>query len=166
MLTLHIQLLGDFSLSCGDAPVSNVSAPRLQALLAYLLLHRHAPQGRQHLAFLLWPDTCEAQAHTNLRQLLHDLKQTLPAADQFVHADAQTLQWRSDAPFNLDVAAFEQVLNQTDTAEQQGDAHALRVALERPAPSMGVSCCPVATTTGSCPNANACARLLARRWNA
>jgi predicted ATPase/DNA-binding SARP family transcriptional activator len=137
MPTLHIHLLGDFRLTYGDALVGNVSAPRLQALLAYLLLHRHAPQPRQHLAFRLWPDTTESQARTNLRQLLHSLKHTLPQADQFVHTDAQTLGWRSDAPFRLDVAEFEQALSQADaaqqqgTAEQQGDPHALRVALEQ-----------------------------------
>jgi predicted ATPase/DNA-binding SARP family transcriptional activator len=131
MPTLHIQLLGEFHLTYGDAPVSKVNAPRLQALLAYLVLHREAPQPRHHLAYCLWPDTTEAQARTNLRQLLHALKQALPEADQFVHADAQTLQWGSDAPFRLDLAEFEQALKAADEAEQQPDPHALRVALEQ-----------------------------------
>jgi predicted ATPase/DNA-binding SARP family transcriptional activator len=131
MPQLHIQLLGDFRLSCGDAPVSTVNAPRLQSLLAYLVLHRDAPQPRHHLAFRLWPDSNEAQARTNLRQLLHGLKQTLPEADQFIHADAQTLQWCSDAPFRLDVAEFEATLAQAAAAEQQRDLHAVRLGLER-----------------------------------
>src|SRR5262245_32372785 len=131
MPELHIHVLGDFRLTYGDAPVSNVNAPRLQSLLAYLVLHRDAPQPRHHLAFLLWPDTTEAQARTNLRQLLHSLKQALPDADQFVHADAQTLQWRGAAPFRLDVAEFEVALTQADAAEQQQDAQALRAALEQ-----------------------------------
>src|SRR5262249_57844900 len=97
MPTLHLHLLGDFRLSCDEAPVSTVNAPRLQALLAYLLLHREAPQARHHLAFLLWPDTTEAQARTNLRQLLHSLKQALPEADLFVRSNAQTVQWRPEA---------------------------------------------------------------------
>src|SRR6266511_2041639 len=107
MPKLHIHLLGDFRLTSGDAPVSHINSPRLQALLAYLVLHRDPPQPRQHLAFQLWPDTSEPQARTNLRQLLHSLKQTLPGADQFITADAQTLQWRSEAAFRLDVAEFE-----------------------------------------------------------
>src|SRR6266511_2492393 len=131
MPKLHIHLLGDFRLVYADAPVSYINSPRLQALLAYLVLHRDAPQPRQHLAFRLWPDTSEAQARTNLRQLLHALKQTLPGADQFVHAEAQTLQWHSDAPFCLDVAEFAQALKAADQAEQQGDPHALRAALEQ-----------------------------------
>jgi predicted ATPase/DNA-binding SARP family transcriptional activator len=133
MPTLHIHLLGDFRLIRDDAPVSTVNAPRLHALLAYLLLHRDAPQPRHHLAFLLWPDTTDAQARSNLRQLVHSLKQTLPEAAHFVHADAQTLQWRRDAPFRLDVADFEEALTQADVAEQeqQRDAHASRKALEQ-----------------------------------
>src|SRR6266511_6114052 len=131
MPKLHIHLLGDFRLVYADAPVSHINSPRLQALLAYLVLHRDAPQPRQYLAFQLWPDSSEAQARTNLRQLVHGLKQTLPEADQFVHVDAQMLQWRCDAPFRLDVAEFEEALTQADAAEQQRDPHALRVALEQ-----------------------------------
>src|SRR5260221_8171765 len=133
MPTLHIHLLGDFRLIYGEAPVRTINAPRLHALLAYLLLHRDAPQPRHHLAFVLWPDTTEAQARTNLRQLLYDLKQALPQADLFVHTDAKTLQWRPDASFRLDVAEFEEALTGADGAEQeqQRDMHASRKALEQ-----------------------------------
>src|SRR5215510_6238652 len=40
---LHIHLLGAFRLLSADAPVNQLTAPRLQALLAYLVLHRDAP---------------------------------------------------------------------------------------------------------------------------
>jgi tetratricopeptide (TPR) repeat protein len=55
--TLHIHLLGDFMLVSGETPVTTVTVPRVQSLLAYLVLHRSAPQDRSHLAFLLWPDS-------------------------------------------------------------------------------------------------------------
>ncbi|GIK43345.1 MAG: transcriptional activator [Chloroflexota bacterium] len=113
---LHIHLLGDFRLIYGDTPLTTVNTSRLQSLLAYLVLQRHAPQSRHHLAFLLWPDTPEAQAHTNLRTLLHRLRLALPEADRFLQADAQTVRWRSDAPFTLDVADFEQSFMQTASA--------------------------------------------------
>jgi predicted ATPase/DNA-binding SARP family transcriptional activator len=131
MSTLDIHLLGEFRLVSADSPVSHLYSPRLQALLAYLVLHRDAPQLRQHLAFRLWPESSEGQARTNLRQLVHGLKQTLPDADHFVHADPQTLQWRSDAPFRLDVAEFEAALTQAAAAEQQRETPAVRVALEQ-----------------------------------
>ena len=108
---MRLYLLGDFRLECDRQPVC-LSARKVESLLAYLVLHRSTPQPRQYLAFLLWPDTSEPQARTNLRQLLHSLRQALPEADQFLIADAQRLQWRADA------------------AEHDGNLHALRVALE------------------------------------
>ena len=112
MQVLRVRLLGGFNLMYGDRVVSGVNTPRLQALLAYLLLHRGAPQARRYLAFLFWPDSSEAQARTNLRKLFHQLHQALPEADRFLQADMQSLQWRTDAPFSLDVADFERALAQ------------------------------------------------------
>src|SRR5690349_2049149 len=104
---LSIRLLGGFSLIYGDEPITSVNALRLHSLLAYLVMHRDAPQLRQHLAFLFWPDTGEAQARANLRQLLHQLRHALPDADTFLYVDTNTVYWRSEAPFQLDVAEFE-----------------------------------------------------------
>ena len=89
---LHIHLLGDFRLVYDSTPVTSVNTARLQSLLAYFVLHRNAPQPRHHVAFLFWPDSTEAQAHTNLRNLLYLLRQALPDADRFLHTDTQTLQ--------------------------------------------------------------------------
>jgi DNA-binding SARP family transcriptional activator len=44
MSILHIKLLGGFSVTLDDSPVAGLHQPRLQSLLAYLLLNRHAPQ--------------------------------------------------------------------------------------------------------------------------
>ena len=126
---LEIQLLGGFHLRAGGAPMTAVELPRLQTLLAYLLLHQNAPQARQHLAFLLWPDSTESQARTNLRTLLHRLRQALPDADRLLYIDAQTVQWRPDAHSALDVVDFERALGQADLAERHGDRLAAREAL-------------------------------------
>src|SRR5215212_7708195 len=37
---LHIRLLGDFRLQVGETSVTTLNTPRVQALLAYVLLHR------------------------------------------------------------------------------------------------------------------------------
>jgi DNA-binding SARP family transcriptional activator len=131
--TLHIRLLGDFRLIYGDEPVTGVNTSRLQSLLAYLLVNRIAPQSRHHLAFLFWPDSTDAQALTNLRNLLYRLRQTLPDVDQFLHTDGQTLQWQVDALFTLDVAAFEDALVRAEQAERSADPAAARAALEEAA---------------------------------
>ncbi len=122
---LQIQLLGDFGLSYQGQPVQGFDKPRLQSLLAYLLWHRDAPQSRQHLAFLLWPDSSEAQARTNLRKLWHRLRQTLPDADRFLEADVQTIQWRLDAPVSVDALEFEQAARQASSITAWQEAIAL-----------------------------------------
>ncbi|MFQ5593396.1 MAG: BTAD domain-containing putative transcriptional regulator, partial [Anaerolineae bacterium] len=130
MLSLHIQLLGNFRLVNGDTPVTNINTARLQSLLAYLVLHRDAPQSRRHLAFLFWPDSTEAQARTNLRNQLYHLRRALPDADRFLHVDVKTLQWGPDAAFTLDVAEFERAVAQANKAELAGHQTAVRAALE------------------------------------
>jgi DNA-binding SARP family transcriptional activator len=105
---LQIHLLGDFRVQYDGAPVNGLTRPRCQALLAYLLLHRDAAQSRRHLAFLLWPDSSEAQALTNLRHVLHDLQAALPGGLLWLTVTPQTLRWNTATPCELDVAAFEQ----------------------------------------------------------
>ena len=127
---LRIHLFGEFNLAYEDAPVPALSSTRLHAMLAYLLLHREAPQPRQHLAYLFWPDAPETQARNNLRQTLHQLRRALPEADRFLYGDAHSLRWREDASFSLDVAAFWDALARADAAEHLGDHSGWRSALE------------------------------------
>lgn len=108
--TLHGRLLGGFDLRRGDAPLPPLDSARAESLLAYLLLHRDAPQPRAHLAFLLWPDSTEPQARTNLRHVLHNLRRALPDADRYLDVRPRSLQWRADAPLWLDVVAFEEAV--------------------------------------------------------
>lgn len=115
MPILQIHLLSEFHMTYGGQVVTGIRTARLQAFLAFLLLHRHSPQLRSHLAFLFWPDTNETQALTNLRNLLHKLRLALPEPDRFLLVDTQTVQWRMDAPFALDVADFEAALDQATT---------------------------------------------------
>src|SRR5512133_3571041 len=107
---LRIRLLGELDLRLDGRPLPPLESARAESLLAYLLLHREAPQSRQRLAFLLWPDSTEPQARTNLRHVLHNLRQALPDLDRFLQVTPRTLRWRPDGPSWLDVAAFRAVL--------------------------------------------------------
>src|SRR5437588_791543 len=131
MPTLYLRLLGDFSLLYNDQQVTSLNTTRLRSLLTYLVLHRDVPQQRQHLAFLFWPDTTEAQARNNLRQLLHQLRQAFPAMEHFLSADTHMMHWHPVTPFHLDVAEFEQALTLADAASRRNDQHALQAALEQ-----------------------------------
>src|SRR5262245_34649427 len=131
---LHMRLLVAFQFVVTDAtetPFNQLPAPRLQALLAYLVLHHDAPQPRQQLAFQLWPDTREAQARNNLRHLLYTLRQALPHVDRFLRIEGHTLQWRADAPCLIDVAEFEATLIQATAASRHRDATTERAALQQ-----------------------------------
>jgi hypothetical protein len=51
--TLRVRLLGSLDIQLGNQPLPRLDSARAESLLAYLLLHRDAPQPRQRLAFLL-----------------------------------------------------------------------------------------------------------------
>jgi DNA-binding SARP family transcriptional activator len=128
MPTLQVHLLGDFRLLYDGAPLTALLQGRQRLLLAFLLLHRHAPQSRQRLAFLFWPDSAEQQARNNLRQLLFRLRRTLPVAGEYFRFETRAVQWRLDAPHLVDVIEFESRL-----ATAELDARAGRLAEERTA---------------------------------
>ncbi|MDT8305695.1 MAG: hypothetical protein RRC07_07140 [Anaerolineae bacterium] len=52
VLPLKARLLGEFQLYHGETPLGDVLSPRLQSLLAYILVHRETSLSRQQLAFV------------------------------------------------------------------------------------------------------------------
>jgi DNA-binding SARP family transcriptional activator len=125
MANLQIQLLGDFHIISQGQPIQELKPGRMQALLAFLLLHRRAPQSRQRIAFLFWPDTSEAQARANLRNLLHRLRVTWPDSQSFLHITPDTLHWRCTPDCTLDVAEFEVGLAQAGSTTIPAESIAL-----------------------------------------
>jgi len=121
---LSVSLLGDFRITDNDTLVTGVDTPRLQSLLAYLLLHTGVPQSRAHVAFLFWPDSTEGQARTNLRHVLYRLRGAVPDPNAFLHADAKSLWWRPDDQFYTALAQAEQ-------ASVGSDPSAARAPLEQ-----------------------------------
>src|SRR4051794_20289928 len=110
-VALRVHMLGALELRLGDERLPPLESARVESLLGYLLVHRHAPQPRQQIAFRLWPDSTEPQARTNLRKVLHHLRRALPEADRFIEVGARTVGCRADAPLWLDVEAFEQAVD-------------------------------------------------------
>ena len=130
MQILVVKLLADFHLTYDGAPVTTVNQPRLQSLLAYLLLHRNAQVPRHHLAFTFWPDTKESQARNNLRQMLHQLRHTLPDFERFFQVDSNSVSWLPNAPYQLDVAEFEQAAARVAELEPNSNRRAICQALQ------------------------------------
>lgn len=128
---INFHLLGSFHITYRGAEVTGLDAPRIQELLAYLLLQRDAPQSRQQIAFDFWPESSDSQSRTNLRQLLYRLRQELPEADRFLLAEGATLQWQTDASFQLDVASFDDALAQASAAMEAGKQGAVVAGLKK-----------------------------------
>src|SRR5437867_12519258 len=126
-------MFGGLRLSYRERPVTALTTNRLQALFAYLALHAGLLQSREHLAFLFWPDSTEAQARTNLRQLLHHLRSALPDGGDFITTDSQNILWHSTAEFAIDVADFERAAARAEQASDAGDCASSRKEFENAA---------------------------------
>src|SRR5262245_49998099 len=126
---LELRLLGEFSVVHDGRPIDALRSLRTQELLTYLVLHGDAPQARHRIAFLLWPESSEAQARTNLRRELHTLRQELPEADQLLRIEPTTMQWRPDTPSTVDLAEF--LAAAGDARHAAGDGDGVRTSAER-----------------------------------
>src|SRR4051794_26901760 len=98
---LEISLLGGVAVRGKGSSTSS----RALGLLTYLALNAAAPQSRPHLAGTFWPDSTDAQARTNLRRELHQLRNLLED-DSCLVAEANTLVWRDVEGYRVDVRVF------------------------------------------------------------
>jgi DNA-binding SARP family transcriptional activator len=130
---LRLEVLGGFRVNSGGEPARAVLSSRAQSLVAYLVLHAGDFVPRQRLAFSFWPDSTEAQARTNLRQLLHHLRLAWPESERQLENAGQNIRWRPDAIFSLDAAELELAVAEGTTAKARGDTEAAIRAFERAA---------------------------------
>nr|NIR03520.1 SARP family transcriptional regulator [Gemmatimonadales bacterium] len=104
---LRLALLGGAEVQLDGAPVSGFYSSKAQALLFYLAVATHPrevpPYTRSGLAGLLWADMPEADARTNLRQVLSNLRRLVGP-----HLDItrQSVAFKRDSSYWLDVEAF------------------------------------------------------------
>ena len=127
---LRIRLFGEPDVMLGGERVPPLESARARSLLVYLVLHAGAPQSRQRLAYLLWPDSNDGQARTNLRHLVHTLRSAAPALAPHFDVTPQTLCWRT-ADMWTDVAAFDAALVGAQEAQPASpdELGALRAAI-------------------------------------
>jgi DNA-binding SARP family transcriptional activator len=102
---LEVRLLGVVEIILDGRRLRAFNSLRLQRFLALIALRR-GPQRRSRLAFELWPDSNERQAHTNLRKLLHEFRHSLPDIGEFVEIDNKTVRWIPTGPSAVDVLRF------------------------------------------------------------
>lgn len=96
--------------------VGAFSLLQLQRLIAMLVLEPGERLPRSRIAFRLWPDSTEAQAHTNLRKLVHQMRRAIAEVDRFIEIDQQYVRWRTDSPSRVDVIEFQSALHAQEDA--------------------------------------------------
>src|SRR5207247_7683645 len=77
---LSLRLFGTFEARVHGSPLPHVRTRRGEWLLALLALRAGQEVERGWLAWTLWPQSREAQALTNLRESLYDLRRAAGAA--------------------------------------------------------------------------------------
>ena len=103
---LRMTLLGEQALIDDQAGSVQVRSSRAVALIAFLAVHAGSPQPRQRIAGLLWPDSADAQALTNLRRELHHLRQVLGGEASLV-VTPRELCWSDTGTCVVDVRVFD-----------------------------------------------------------
>ena len=101
---LRLALLGKPKFERNDQPLRGLTSVKGQALLVYLAVTGQ-PHSRSALAGLLWSDRPEADARTNLRVTLSQLRKVV---GDVVVATRRTVELNPDSGLWLDVAVLEE----------------------------------------------------------
>ncbi|KPK07495.1 MAG: hypothetical protein AMJ56_13225, partial [Anaerolineae bacterium SG8_19] len=118
MACLKLSLLGPFSATVNEKPLTAFRTKAAQALLIYLTCEGGDAHRREHLMALLWPGLPQKSAQACLRQTLYLLKQAIPKVQarrdgetvRLLLANRDSVQVNPEAEFELDVARFESYL--------------------------------------------------------
>lgn len=129
MSVLRISLFGRVRVVHDGGPAEAEVTRTVQALLAYLLVHRHRHHPREALAGLFWGDRNQARARGCLRTALWRVRRALepdgvPQGTYLVTTAAGDVGFNCVSPHWLDVAMFEENIarvlrrpvNEVDTA--------------------------------------------------
>jgi DNA-binding SARP family transcriptional activator/tetratricopeptide (TPR) repeat protein len=116
---LQVSVLGEQAITDDGAGVQ-VHSSRAVALVAFLAAHAGAPQPRQRIAGMFWPDSTDAQALTNLRRELHYLRQVLGDERSLV-VTPRDLCWRDSETCRVDLRVFDRERQAALAATAAGD---------------------------------------------
>ena len=103
---LHVSVLGEQTITDDRTGSVRTRSSRTVALVGFLAAHAGSPQMRQRIAGLFWPDSTDAQALTNLRRELHNLRQVLGDEPSLV-VTSRDLCWRDTETCRVDLRTFD-----------------------------------------------------------
>ncbi|SEF34869.1 transcriptional activator domain-containing protein [Amycolatopsis pretoriensis] len=118
---LRVSLLGEQVIADDTTGTVLTRSPRSVALVAHLVVHAGLAQPRRLLAGLFWPDSTDAQALTNLRRELHQLRRVLGDPPSLA-VTGRDLCWRDTPSSRVDVREFDLAHQAALAAEDPGAA--------------------------------------------
>jgi DNA-binding SARP family transcriptional activator len=127
---LHVCLLGQQAITDDGTGSVRARSSRTVALIAFLAVHAGSPQTRQRIAGLFWPESTDAQALTNLRRELHNLRQVLGDEPSLV-VTPRDLCWRDTQTCRVDVRVFDSGRTAALAAAAADDAEGILVHASR-----------------------------------
>jgi len=123
--TLHVTMLGGFSLSYGGKTIDDSTrAMKLWTLLEYLITFRNREISQNELIELLWPEAQSENPINALKTMVHRLRAVLTELG-YVDGREMILQkrgsytWNVNLPARLDIEQFESLCRE---AEEPGSA--------------------------------------------
>ena len=122
MSHLSLSLLGTFTATYQNQPLTKFRSSNAQALLIYLTVEHRlgtAVSPRQALMELLWPHTLLKSSQANLRQTLYQLRQAIPDVNEqpLLLTNRNSVQINPEFEFSLDVADFLQIAKSGEIAQ-------------------------------------------------
>lgn len=110
MPRIKLHLLGSFSITLDDQPLTKFRSDKVRALLTYLVLEAKRPIWRTLLAELLWHGYTSKTARHSLRMALLNLRQLFADFPDLLIINRQTVQLKISHPdFWCDVLEFERL---------------------------------------------------------
>ena len=103
---LRVSLLGEQSITDDQGGSVRARSSRAVVLVAFLVVHAGSAQARPRIAGLLWPESTDAQALTNLRRELHHVRQVLADEPSLV-VTSRELCWADTKTCRVDVRVFD-----------------------------------------------------------
>lgn len=111
---LSLRFLGSFEAQLNSEKTIESRAKRIEALLAFLATESDRAHRRERLVGLIFPETPDDQARTNLRQTLTRLRRAIDdreADPPFLLISRESTQFNPASNHFLDVAFFDHLLN-------------------------------------------------------
>src|SRR5690242_7579656 len=123
---LELTLLGRVQITWDGTPVVGFISHKVQALLCYLAITGRS-HSREELASLFWGEMPDAEARANLRGALFNLRQLVAP---YLSIDRQTVALNASVHVELDVARFQDRIQQIETFESEDSLKSLREVVD------------------------------------